>query len=197
MKGSPDRIGRGATAGAVAALAVVGVALASVSGSVPGSVSGAGRAAADPAFDPAPTDRCVAEAAAQAPARSGHGVLDCAGRAAVACMAAPGGDTTVGMIDCLAAELRHWEDRMAAALAIRRQTDTAEDADMDRLGATGPRLAPALEAMQGAWTGWRDAACLYEQAQWRGGTGAGPATMACHLLETARQTLRLEGWWAP
>lgn len=39
-------------------------------------------------------------------------------------------------------------------------------------------------------------ACRYEHAQWQGGNGAGPATMACHLHETVRQTLKLEGKWS-
>ena len=30
----------------------------------------------------------------------------------------------------------------------------------------------------------------------KGGTGGGPATLACHMHETARQALKLEGWWA-
>jgi len=54
----------------------------------------------------------------------------------------------------------------------------------------------SLRTMQRAWISFRDASCLYEQAQWMGGTGGGPATQACHMHETARQALKLEGWWA-
>ncbi len=46
--------------------------------------------------------------------------------------------------------------------------------------------------MQRAWIGFRDAKCGYEAAQWGGGTGAGPASVTCHLHETARQMLYLQ-----
>jgi uncharacterized protein YecT (DUF1311 family) len=144
---------------------------------------------AGPAFDPAPTATCVAAAEAASPARGGHGVLDCAGLAAQACMAAPGGGSTLGMRTCLEAELAYWQDRLDAAQVARAAATTGEGAEADA------RIAARLQAMQAAWAAFRDAACLYEQAQWLGGSGAGPATAACHLRETARQALRLEGWW--
>lgn len=67
---------------------------------------------------------------------------------------------------------------------------------VESLRATTASLGEALRNMQRAWINYRDAGCLYEQAQWFGGTGGGPATMACHMHETARQTLVLEGWWS-
>jgi uncharacterized protein YecT (DUF1311 family) len=116
-------------------------------------------------------------------------VLDCPGQAAQACMTAPGGDSTLGMMACLEAELGYWQGRLDAALAARASATTGEGAEADA------RIAARLDGMQAAWVAFRDAACLYEQAQWLGGSGAGPATAACHLRETARQALRLEGWW--
>jgi len=157
----------------------------------------AGAAGADPVFRPDATLACLALADAADPARGSHAVLDCAGRAAQACMATPGGDSTLGTMDCLSAELTFWTDRMTAALAARTAAAIAADADPEpRRGAPDP-LAPRLEAMQQAWETLRDAACRYEQAQWLGGSGGGPATLSCALQETARQALRLEGWWAP
>jgi uncharacterized protein YecT (DUF1311 family) len=147
-------------------------------------------APADPAFDPGPTADCVAAAEAGSPARGGHAVLDCAGLAAQACMAAPGGDSTLGMMACLEAELGYWQGRLDAADAARAGATTGEGAEADA------RIAARLAAMQEAWAAFRDAACLWEQAQWLGGSGGGPATAACHLRETARQALRLEGWWS-
>jgi hypothetical protein len=44
--------------------------------------------------------------------------------------------------------------------------------------------------MQRTWISYR----LYEQSLWLWDSGADPATMACHMQETARQTLKLEGW---
>lgn len=149
-----------------------------------------------PAFLPAATAACVAAAQAASPSRSGHAVLDCVGRSAQACMATPGGDTTIGMIDCLQSELTYWDRRLNEAYARRLAAARAEDAAMSSIRATTASLTDALKRMQRAWVAFRDSACLYEQSLWLGGTGGGPATLACHLHETARQALKLEGWWS-
>lgn len=149
-----------------------------------------------PRFSPQATEACVTQASAASPNLSGQAVLDCPGRAAQACMQTPGGDTTVGMITCLQGELSFWDTRLNAAYGKRMAAAKAEDAEMARIRAATTSLADTLKNMQRAWIAFRDASCLYEQAQWMGGTGGGPATLACHLHETARQTLRLEGWWA-
>jgi uncharacterized protein YecT (DUF1311 family) len=147
-------------------------------------------------FDEAATASCVAQAAADDPARAGHAVLDCAGRAARACIAKPGQDNTVGMVACLDAERRYWDARLNAAYARQFAAARRQDAEMTSIRATVASLEASLRAMQRAWIAYRDAACRHEQAQWMGGTGGGPATMSCHVHETARQALRLEGWWS-
>ncbi|MBK5927273.1 hypothetical protein CCR87_07970 [Rhodobaculum claviforme] len=151
---------------------------------------------AEPVFSPAATDSCVSAAYASSPGLSGHGVLDCIGRAAAACMMTPDGDTTVGMMVCLDGELGYWNARLTAAFAERLADAEAQDAELRTLGSAAASIEESLRAMQQAWLSFRDASCLYEQAQWMGGTGGGPATLACHLHETARQALKLEGWWA-
>jgi uncharacterized protein YecT (DUF1311 family) len=110
-------------------------------------------------------------------------------------MMTPGGDTTIGMIDCLGAENAYWDARLNAAYTARMVESRQADDETARLASAAASLADALRAMQRAWIDYRDATCLHEQAQWRGGSGGGPATMACHMVETARQALRLEGWW--
>lgn len=147
-------------------------------------------------FSPQATASCVAAAMAKSPNLSGYTVLDCVGRSAQACMSRPGGDTTIGMIDCLGSEREYWDRRLNDAYAKRLAAAKKEDLSMKNPRATTAPLAEALRAMQRSWISYRDAACLYEQAQWMGGTGGGPATMACHMQETARQTLHLEGWWS-
>lgn len=127
---------------------------------------------------------------------SGYAVLDCVGQAAQACMNSPGGDTTIGMIDCLQAEFQYWDKRLNVAFGQRLAAARKEDAEMRRLKSSVASLEESLRKMQRAWIPYRDAACLYEQAQWQGGTGGGPATAACQMNETARQALRLEGWWS-
>lgn len=153
-------------------------------------------ASGDPVFETRATAACVASAAAAAPSLSGHAVLDCVGQSAQACMMTPGGDTTVGMIDCLGQELAYWSARLDTAHAEARATAKALDAELRDIGSAAASLTDSLSAMQAAWVDFRDAACRHAQAQWMGGTGGGPATMACHMHETARQALRLEGWWA-
>jgi uncharacterized protein YecT (DUF1311 family) len=153
-------------------------------------------AQANPAFKPAATDACVAKASAASKNKSGHAVLACVGQSAQACMNTPGGDTTVGMMDCLKGEVDYWDGKLNAAYAKRLATAKSDDAELKSMGSAAPKTEPALRKMQRAWIGYRDAACLYEQSKWMGGTGGGPATMACHMEETARQALKLDGWWS-
>lgn len=155
-----------------------------------------GVARADPVFNPQTTQMCVTEATAASPALDGHRVLDCVGRSAQACMNTRGGDTTIGMMQCLESELKYWDSRLNAAYAKRLSTAKEQDRELKSLRSAAASIEKSLRARQRAWISFRDASCLYEQAQWMGGTGSGPATLACHMHETARQALKLEGWWA-
>ena len=161
-----------------------------------GGLAMAGPTQAEPVFSPDATEACVSEAYATSPGLSGHGVLDCVGLAAGACMMTPGGDTTIGMMECLDGEVGYWDARLNTAYAGRMTIAKEQDAEMRDLGSAAASIEESLRAMQRAWIAFRDASCLYEQAQWMGGTGGGPATAACHMHETARQALKLEGWWA-
>ena len=153
-------------------------------------------AMAEPVFSVDSTRTCVAGEVSRSPARGGHTVLDCVGRSAQACMATRGGDSTMGMMSCLQSELTYWDGRLNAAYGKRLTAAKTEDASKTSIRGSTVSQVDALRRMQRAWISYRDAACLYEQAQWLGGTGAGPATMACQLHETARQALKLEGWWS-
>ena len=155
-----------------------------------------GSAWAEPVFSPAATDACVSEASANSQGLSGHAVLDCVGQAAAACMMTPGGDTTIGMMECLDGERAYWDVRLNAAYVGRVATAQSQDAELKVMDSAATSVEDSLRAMQRAWMSFRDTSCLYEQAQWMGGTGGGPATLACHMHETARQALKLEGWWA-
>ena len=99
-------------------------------------------------------------------------------------------------MDCLRGELAYWDKRLNEAYAKRIKDARATDAEMASIRATTASQANSLRNMQRAWMTFRDAACLYEQAQWMGGTGGGPATLSCHMNQTAQQALKLEGWWA-
>ncbi|WP_417727554.1 lysozyme inhibitor LprI family protein [Roseovarius sp.] len=131
-------------------------------------------------FDIAPVEACI---------RAGGGET-CAGKAADLCVdATPGGYTTVGMGACTGRELSHWDGWLNIVYQQLYAKLAAEDAAFQ---SHAPKQAEALRDMQRAWIGFRDAKCSYEASQWGGGTGAGPASVSCHLQETARQMLYLQ-----
>ena len=150
----------------------------------------------DPVFTSAATNQCLVEAYKASPSLSGYSVWDCVGLSAKVCMTSPSGDTTMGMMSCLEGELHYWDKRLNQAYINRLRNSKKEDKEMTSIRATAITLTDTLRDMQRNWISFRDATCLYEQAQWLGGTGGGPATMACHMHETARQALKLEGWWS-
>ncbi|PRY26477.1 uncharacterized protein DUF1311 [Aliiruegeria haliotis] len=164
-----------------AVLAAVGIA--AIGGPVVGQSDG------DMLFSPEATQSCL-DRAADEPARRA-----CIGAGANACMEGDAeGFTTIGMMSCINQELDWWDDRLNARYTALMAEEKASDAELDKLGSSAPRLAPALRAMQRAWIPYRDAACEYEQAQWGGGSGSGPAVLGCHMRMTAEQVLHLEGF---
>ncbi len=119
--------------------------------------------------------------------------MRCAGSAANYCMeATEGGMSTVGMSNCLGLELEDWDRRLNKSYGVLMARLKAQDEELAELGSAAPKQAPALRDMQRAWITFRDRACDYERTKWGGGTGGGPATLSCHLNQTARQTLALE-----
>lgn len=142
------------------------------------------------------TVECVEGIEASSPNRGDHAVLACVGQSAQACMMAPGGGHTFGMISCLSAEAEYWDERMAEAYDEALAAAQSNDEELQRVGSAAPSITETLQARQEAWLSFRQAACRHEQALWMGGTGAGPATQACYMHETARHSLRLEGWFS-
>jgi len=131
-------------------------------------------------FDIAPVEACI---------RAGGGE-SCAGRAAEQCMeATPDGQTTVGMSACLDRERKNWDGWLNLVYQRLYGELAAQDVAIQ---SSAPKQAPALQEMQRAWIRFRDARCSYEATQWGGGTGAGPASLNCHLHETARQMIYLQ-----
>jgi len=117
----------------------------------------------------------------------------CIGKAAEACMTnTPGGESSYGMGGCLSAEAEWWDTELnksyAALMSREKQTDRENGVadDVDRSAAI------ALRAAQRAWIPFRDATCTYEYAQWGGGTGGGPASVACFMRMTGQQALYLQ-----
>ncbi len=118
----------------------------------------------------------------------------CIGEASTACMATPGGDTTVGMVDCLMAETRDWDtllnDHYTKALAA---AETA-DKELAEIGSAAEPAAPVLKQAQRDWIAFRDSSCRYQDLRYQGGTAGGPAAASCQMQLTAEQALRLRSF---
>lgn len=140
------------------------------------SMAGAPAAAQDLTFHPDPVMDCLSDATKAAMRH------DCIGAAANLCMIeTPGGSSTPVMGGCLDLERGWWDARLNDVYA--RLLDQHAGA---------PATLENLRAMQRTWITYRDARCDYEFAQWDGGTGGGPALLACLMTSTAEQTLVLE-----
>ena len=113
--------------------------------------------------------------------------MSCIGIAAGACMGTD--ETTVGMGYCLEQEWMYWDDQLNAVYKAAKAEAAATDRDM------APPLnvqEQSLKEMQRAWIAFRDARCNWEATLWMGGTGSGPAQLACLMQETGRQALTLQ-----
>ena len=117
-----------------------------------------------------------------------EGRLTCVGQPSAQCVEAAETPNTIAQSICADAELSYWKtylnrvyDESYAALAA----GDAEDPN-------GPRQAPAFEAAQKAWLGWRQAECTFAASQMRGGSGAGPAQIFCEMGLTGQRALQVE-----
>ncbi|SDY07888.1 lysozyme inhibitor LprI family protein [Citreimonas salinaria] len=141
-------------------------------------------AAQDLVFSPQATDDCFAAG----------GLGDtCIGASAQACMVEnQGGYSTVAMGFCFDSELQYWDEALNTAYGALRDRLATLDAENAQLGAPVPSSVEALREMQRAWITYRDRRCDYERSLWGGGTGGGPAQLACLMSQTAQQALYLE-----
>jgi uncharacterized protein YecT (DUF1311 family) len=141
-------------------------------------------AAQDLRFSPRATDDCFA---------AGGTAETCIGASAQACMVEnEGGYSTLAMGFCFDRELQYWDAALNAAYQQLRNQLAATDAENRTYDANAPSQADALRDMQRAWIAYRDRRCDYERSLWGGGTGGGPAGIACLMSETAHQALYLE-----
>lgn len=121
---------------------------------------------------------------------------DCAGASALACMtASPGGRSTMGNVACLDSEMAFWDSRLAdlRARAMAKATETDKASLTDGLGQSF--MVEALTGMEAAWNSFAEALCTFERAQYRDGTGGGPAELRCYLRMMGEQAAYLETMW--
>lgn len=103
----------------------------------------------------------------------------CAGQAARECQERPGGDTTLGITECLMAETAVWDTLMQAALARQQGT----------LGT--PALVAQLTAAQTAWATYRDTQCGLIYGIWIDGSIRTIMAADCQLVMTAQRAVEL------
>jgi len=140
----------------------------------------------EPAYDPQILTACLDRTAGD----TGNARV-CIGEASTACMTTPGGDTTVGMGNCLSAETRDWDAMLNREYARVLKAAEAADAELAELGSAAKPAAPVLKQAQRDWIAFRDSSCEYEAVRFQGGTAGGPAAANCLLQLTGEQALRL------
>ncbi len=109
--------------------------------------------------------------------RDGHA---CIGELSKPCVEAPGGETTVGMIQCSERESKAWDGILNAE--YKRLVD----------GLSG-KSAKRVRDAQRAWIKMRDGDCGLSYETFEGGTIAGVIAASCMLDRTATRALQLYG----
>jgi uncharacterized protein YecT (DUF1311 family) len=116
--------------------------------------------------------------------------LDCVGATVEACVARPGGDTTVGIVDCIAAETAAWDSLLNEAYRAAMTASRTADATGDVVAPALTREATLRDA-QRAWIAFRDAECRSRYAAWGRGTMRQIAGANCVMEETAERAIEL------
>lgn len=116
--------------------------------------------------------------------------MDCIGLTVGACTQRPGGETTVGMVDCINAETEVWDailnEEYGTTMSLLREEDETGD-----LAAPGMTREGALREAQRAWIAFRDAECRAQYARWGGGTLRQVVGANCVMSETAERAIEL------
>ena len=120
-----------------------------------------------------PIEACVAAAFAE-----DRGLDTCIGVMSGPCIDEPGGETTVGMRECLGAERTQWQ-ALVDDFVPRLKADAS------------PNALAALEAYVAAHNDWRDARCAYARTVYEGGSLAQVVSAACLRNATAEFAIDL------
>jgi uncharacterized protein YecT (DUF1311 family) len=112
---------------------------------------------------------------------AGRDGRQCIGRVSDPCLEQPGGQTTVGMVECTDRETKVWDDLL--------------NAEYKRLlGVLGDKAQASVRAAERAWIAARDADCSVPYDIFEGGTIAQPIAASCILSHTAMRALQLRNW---
>jgi uncharacterized protein YecT (DUF1311 family) len=102
----------------------------------------------------------------------------CIGKISEPCMAAPGGDTTAGLIQCHDREIKVWDGLLNGEYK-------------QLLAKLEPKSAERIRRAQRAWIEMRDGDCGLSYETFEGGTIAGVIAGSCMLDRTATRALQL------
>src|SRR5690606_31613204 len=102
-----------------------------------------------PRYDAGGFARCIADAKAGTDIDAA--LNNCIGGASTQCMATPGGDTTVGMSQCLESETRDWDKLLNINYARALKVAEAADKELAELGSAASPAAPELRKAQRNW----------------------------------------------
>lgn len=138
-------------------------------------------------FDSKPTMDCLAAAEPKGSREAGL----CIGASATACFETEAGGTTVGMADCLAAEVKLWDDLLNAAWKEAVLAAQTMDKDNKASSPVAPESEKSLREAQRAWISFRDATCRFEAERYFGGSIATLSASHCFMELTALQAIRL------
>lgn len=126
-------------------------------------------------INPAFVQQCLAQT------KPGQIAPACVGYAAKACEAQPGGQTTLGMSQCLQAEAGAWDKLLNIHYGKLRTQYRQQGGD----------LAGQLLKAQRAWIAFRDAQCALEYSSWGNGSMRTIAAADCLMRMTATRTIEL------
>lgn len=104
----------------------------------------------------------------------------CIGAAANRCQEAPGGDSMMGIGQCLLAETDAW-DRILNGEWKQVRSVFKDDAT----------ASDSLLGAQRAWIAWRDAECAFQYDRYGGGSMRSIAGTGCRMVLTARRAFEL------
>ncbi|HUS55381.1 MAG TPA: lysozyme inhibitor LprI family protein [Thermohalobaculum sp.] len=113
----------------------------------------------------------------------------CTGTIADPCQMAPGGDTTLGMDQCLSREADAWDVVLNREWPKLMTRASEIDAANQTGGLALDSAAETLRAAQRAWIVFRDAECRANYASWGAGSFRTIAHSACRLDLTARRVV--------
>lgn len=115
----------------------------------------------------------------------------CLGSLSKACMAQPGGESTLGMAMCASAEAQVWDKFLNAEYQALMAFSKVMDVDEAVYFPEFAKREESLRAAQRAWIAYRDAECGLAYALWGSGSMRNIAGSDCIMQMTAQRTIEL------